>query len=993
MRLHQLEITSFGPFSETVCVDFDKLGADGLFLLHGQTGAGKTTVLDAVAFALYGTVPGARKDGKRLLSDHAPQGATPTVSLEATVGGRRIRVIRSPEFERAKKRGDGTVKQQAKATLEWLDGSGENLSRIPDIAAEISRLVGMTADQFFQVVLLPQGEFARFLRADSDERGVLLERLFDTFRFGSVEEWFKNQRKLSEQALSEQRRGIDDVTSRIMATAGIEAGADADPLTWAQKLLDEAVLARDESAAAKTEASAQLKAANDALTQGRTVRDRHVRKHRALDELNKLKQGNAERERYAQEAAAARRAAPVASAEADAKRQRAQAQADRQRVDDITARLHQIPGAEKVASELTWPPTGQSRNTIRDAIRQWQNDIVRLDDAVQQSREADALESESAQAQASIEQIDSELAQVSRELAELPENVEHLRSAVIAAEKAAEIVSVRERERREAAEVVAAVDQLTQLAAAASKAAAAEQACRTSWNSAREQWLTLREQRINGMAAELAAGLEDGQPCAVCGSCEHPQPASATGVVVSEDDEQAAQRAEQRTHEKFNAAASAAKDANAAVERVQERVGTRDADSAHTELAAASAAYNAATAAADELSSRQAALNAAVERSQTLAARKEHLGLTRAEVSGQIESRRARIQEIRAKLAQVAGTDSSVTARRARLDQLEKLASTLVDARDDALRSETAAAEADSRVRETAAEAGFADVADALAAVRTDQQLAEIDGILSAARDREVSAQAVLEEPEIAALADDIAVDVDDLAQRAQQAADAEADAIAAAAETERTLSGLERYGSQLRDAMEKIGPVQARHDQLAALADVVAGRGANIRKMSLSAYVLAARLEEVAASASVRLRRMSGGRYEFVHSDSAGSHGKRGGLGLDIRDDFTGAVRSAKTLSGGESFLASLSLALGLADVVAAESGGVVLDTMFIDEGFGTLDADTLDAVMGVLDELRDGGRVVGIVSHVDEMRQRIPSRLHVIRGRTGSHLETIAS
>ena len=186
--------------------------------------------------------------------------------------------------------------------------------------------------------------------------------------------------------------------------------------------------------------------------------------------------------------------------------------------------------------------------------------------------------------------------------------------------------------------------------------------------------------------------------------------------------------------------------------------------------------------------------------------------------------------------------------------------------------------------------------------------------------------------------------------------------------------------------------PVRATHEQLAALAEVIAGRGANTRKMSLRSYVLAARLEEVAASASVRLRRMSGGRYEFVHSDEAGARGKRGGLGLDIRDDFTGAVRSAKTLSGGESFLASLALALGLADVVAAESGGVVLDTMFIDEGFGTLDADTLDSVMGVLDELRDGGRVVGIVSHVDEMRQRIPSRLHVVRGRGGSHLEMIA-
>jgi exonuclease SbcC len=189
---------------------------------------------------------------------------------------------------------------------------------------------------------------------------------------------------------------------------------------------------------------------------------------------------------------------------------------------------------------------------------------------------------------------------------------------------------------------------------------------------------------------------------------------------------------------------------------------------------------------------------------------------------------------------------------------------------------------------------------------------------------------------------------------------------------------------------VDRIAPAQRAHEELAALAEVVAGRGENNRRMSLRSYVLAARLEEVAMAGSVRLRRMSAGRYEFVHSDKAGPRGRRGGLGLDIRDDYTGAIRPAKTLSGGETFMASLSLALGLADTVAAESGGLVLDTLFIDEGFGGLDADTLDAVMGVLDELRAGGRVVGVVSHVDEMRQRIPSRLHVLRGRAGSRLQT---
>lgn len=276
------------------------------------------------------------------------------------------------------------------------------------------------------------------------------------------------------------------------------------------------------------------------------------------------------------------------------------------------------------------------------------------------------------------------------------------------------------------------------------------------------------------------------------------------------------------------------------------------------------------------------------------------------------------------------------------------------------------------------------------AASRTTQRQNEIEAVLVAADRARAHAEAVLAEPEIQAAASTEPGDLEELESAVAAAQTQLNAAVAAHAEATRRVNLLEDLGGQLWAAVDRIAPVQRAHEELAALAEVVAGRGENNRRMSLRSYVLAARLEEVALAGSVRLRRMSGGRYEFVHSDKAGPRGRRGGLGLDIRDDYTAAVRPAKTLSGGESFMAALSLALGLADTVAAESGGVVLDTIFIDEGFGGLDADTLDAVMGVLDELRAGGRVVGVVSHVDEMRQRIPSRLHVIRGRAGSQLRT---
>jgi exonuclease SbcC len=212
--------------------------------------------------------------------------------------------------------------------------------------------------------------------------------------------------------------------------------------------------------------------------------------------------------------------------------------------------------------------------------------------------------------------------------------------------------------------------------------------------------------------------------------------------------------------------------------------------------------------------------------------------------------------------------------------------------------------------------------------------------------------------------------------------------AVAAVQEAARQVRELDALAADLTGVQVELDERRATAEQVSALADLVNGRGANTLRMRLQSFVLAARLEQVAEVASRRLREMSGGRYTFLHSDAQARHGARGGLGLDVLDEYTGMRRPTKTLSGGESFMASLALALGLADVVTAESGGVRLDTLFVDEGFGTLDAQALDAVMTVLDELRRGGRTVGVISHVEELRTRISSRLEVLAGRDGSRL-----
>ena len=233
MRLHRLELSGFGPFAGTETIDLDALGADGLFLVQGDTGAGKTTLLDAVAFALFGRVPGPRNEAKRLRCDRAPADVVTMVRLEATIGGHRLEITRRPEYERPKSRGNGSTLQRGKVSLRWIGASpsgqpDEGLTRADEVGDAVIDLLGMSADQFFQVVLLPQGDFARFLRADTAERGDLLERLFDTGRFGRIEDWFANLRREAGASLRDCDDEVRQRAARVAEAARVELPDDAD---------------------------------------------------------------------------------------------------------------------------------------------------------------------------------------------------------------------------------------------------------------------------------------------------------------------------------------------------------------------------------------------------------------------------------------------------------------------------------------------------------------------------------------------------------------------------------------------------------------------------------------------------------------------------------------------------------------------------------------------------------------------------------------------
>jgi DNA repair protein SbcC/Rad50 len=492
------------------------------------------------------------------------------------------------------------------------------------------------------------------------------------------------------------------------------------------------------------------------------------------------------------------------------------------------------------------------------------------------------------------------------------------------------------------------------------------------------------------MAAELAGSLHDGDSCPVCGSDEHPSPARSADGAVTREQEDDAQAALVGTEQALAAARSALADHDTALAAATaEAGGGRSVAELGAEAEAASAAL--ATAAS-------AAARAEADALAVAAFGREHDGWLREQVALDEEARalvaqaggeRARLAELRAALDAARGDDPSIAARALRLvssaDDLETLGRQ-VDAAD---RLGGEVARAMERAEQAAAEQGVDSLEDVLPSYRPEPQLTHLDAEHRRHESELAAVREQLAEPVLAALDNSPAPELTALRDRF-----AAADARRAAGTTElavlaRRVDALGQLAAALRGVLADRGPAAERHATVDALSRLAEGRSADNRlRMSLAGYVLAARLEQVAAAASERLLRMSSGRYQLVHTAEGATGRSRGGLLLRVLDAWTGVERDPATLSGGESFTASLALALGLADVVTAEAGGTQLETLFVDEGFGSLDDDALDEVMGVLDGLRDGGRTVGLVSHVADLRQRIPVQLQVGKGRHGSHI-----
>ncbi|WP_338776237.1 SMC family ATPase [Streptomyces sp. DG1A-41] len=992
MRLHRLTITAFGPFGGTQSVDFDELSAAGLFLLHGPTGAGKTSVLDAVCYALYGSVPGARQgsgQGTALRSDHAAPATRTEVTLELTVAGRRLEITRQPPWERPKKRGTGTTLDKAQSWLREYDttaGAWKDLSRShQEIGEEITQLLGMSREQFCQVVLLPQGDFARFLRADAEARGKLLGRLFDTRRFADVEKRLAERRRATEAQVRDGDAELLADAHRMQQAAG-DAMSLPD-LAPGEPGLAEAVLGT--AAVARSTAREQLTVAECTLAAAESAQ---AAAGRALDDVRELARLQ-RRFAQAQERAALLEERTEAYREAQKRMERARkAEAVAPALDlrETAEAEHRRAAAAEARARALLPETFADAGAagLAAAARRAAEELGGLDSARRAERRLAELLDERAGLDRQ-ERADAELLQEAEAwLDGWEETRTALQARVDSAQQASSLAEQLAVRREPARQRLKAARLRDQLAEDTNKAVEQARTAQEEALRAKQHWLDLKEQRLTGIAAELAANLTDGEPCAVCGATEHPAPARKIAGHVDREAEEHALAAYQRVDEQ-----RAEDERNLGVVREALAAATAEAGDTPTEqlareLAELEEQYAQARRGAAELHAAQERLRqAGHEYERRVAARQEAAVRSAARVGHRerLESERAALEE---ELDRARGALDSVAARAA---QLERRTALLTDGADAARAAEDTAQrlkDADARLADAAFRAGFDTPRDAAAAVLDDAAHRELQRRLDAWQTEEAAVRAVLAEADTATAARQRPADLTSAQLTADAAARRLREAASAHDAAARRCAELDRLSARATASVRRLAPLREEYDRVARMAGLTAGTSAdNERRMRLESYVLAARLEQVAAAATVRLRRMSSGRYTLVHSDDRTGRG-RSGLGLHVVDAWTGRERDTATLSGGETFFASLALALGLADVVTDEAGGVRLDTLFIDEGFGSLDDQTLDEVLDVLDSLRERDRSVGIVSHVPDLRRRIHAQLEVVKGRSGSVL-----
>lgn len=1000
MKPHRLAIEAFGPYADPVAIDFDALAAEGLFLIHGTTGAGKTFLLDALCFALYGEVSGDRSV-KGLRSDHAPPGAVPRVSLEFSSGGARYRVERSPTHTAVKARGQGTTEKPPQAVLFRLDaGALEQAvaAKTTEVTREVEHLVGLSAAQFRQVILLPQGRFAEVLRAKAEEREALLKTLFETEIYERAGWWLEDQARTARNLALEQAREQEVLRRRAAdawAPHAPESPEGAEPAAPPADQAGLAVLVEAIGAvvqgteAALREASTGLETAQAAQAALDALADRWDRRAAAAAQLGELEGKRETVEAYRQrleraeraetlrpslEAARTARGALARVAQGLQEQLRA-AQRARDGSRSLPASVRQLdlatlPGAEDLAA--AGADLAARGAEVRELARKAEEAARARETAAEAARRAAGAEAGRAEAIARQETL---AADQERELA-----------LALQARSAGDQLEGLRRAALEAAERAGAAEAIAPARERCNAAEVARDGADRRVNTVGAGLNDLRRRQIEGMAARLAGGLAAGAPCPVCGATDHPAPALASADAVDDGAIAAAERSLQEATTAAQDAAVALANAQAALAAVLEKAGDGpDPLAARQAAATAAEALRAAQALAASLPELERRTAERERQRQQLGQDIEAAGTAIVLAQRQATQELQRAQSLAAEVERELGEGLEPAAVLRGFLPLEAALKALLASAADHTRAASQLEQAERRLGQDLAGSPFASAEAAAAELQEESWRQEVKRRIETYEKDVIELRAILAAPDLAHLPE----------PRPDTAAAREAVARADAARTRAVERHSEARGAQReitrltaehRDGAAALAEKQQRAERLSAVASRCQGKAAPY--ISLQRWVLSAYLADICGYANQRLTLMTSGRYQLRLTDEGGHGGRKAGLELRVLDAYTGEEREVSSLSGGETFQASLALALGVADTVQAHAGGVPLEALFIDEGFGSLDPDNLQLAMDELDRLREGGRLIGLISHVGALRERIRGGIEVIAGERGSTL-----
>lgn len=1027
MRILRLTMDAVGPFPGHEVIDFEAFSDAGRFLLSGPTGAGKSTIIDAIVFALYGKVSGGRDSSdSRIRSRYANEQAKTEVELIFSTSSGNYKVRRQPAYERVKKNGKGITKQNAKAWLFKLDEQlrevSEPLTKTSDVGTEITRIVGLNREQFTQTVVLPQGKFAQFLRSTSKDRQDLLQELFGTAIFEDLQlDLVERARKVkkNQEALDATLRANLGVLASLLDEAPQldparclvyepvpEVDCEFDPLetAWDSRFKPLAPWLEHNQRCANLEVSA-LRGQEDKLrSEFASQRDLAARQERYLaltkEHEQLVAQGPAQRQRLAQIQALQalsdlkpwhEQLKQAQAQQAVAQRQLSQALALEQLESDERAQAVLQPLDYRGAQALSVQLTAQVA-ALNPQVELETGLAGRRRDLQTKTQAHESANAKLAQGRERENQLPTQIASKQELLEQLNEQAATLPTAQLAQEQATQTLKLAKAHE--------------QLVKDQQRARKLQQLVALELKQASQRHKHMLEQWLSQSALNLAQNLVAGEPCPVCGATEHPAPATQGGENISQDQlDQAleevneAQEELSQASEKVTKLAAQLEAQPCQLSPAQAREQLQEAKAALTAAQQASEQASSCKAQIAELNAQLEALRADNQAAQTrLAGDAKEIQL----LGEKIESDAASLscegfESVAAKvkyLSQLAAALEQLAKAGQELDQCKKRAQQAADSfavqwaqasanfadhsAKPAAPAPTDPAETEPTQAEPTQDTSTTNVQDDYA--QACQDFAGLD--LAALKATSASYEKSLSINQ-AALAELEGIELTPPPLEQTQGQLEQAQAKTQACQT--YASTWQAFAGQVNAQLAKLNELLARRSkasdkdgQLLALAS--AANGDNQARLTLSAWVLQAHFRQVLVFANERLGVIGAGRYELINVDSEeDTRQQKQGLGLAVVDHLSGTTRSPRTLSGGESFYVSLALALALADVVATQNGGIEMNTLFIDEGFGSLDEGTLAEVMDVLSALHSGGRVVGIVSHVSELKRAIPAAVEV--------------